>query len=294
MQRLLHTPSALLVRRLLVLYGILQLCRVLFYTYNHLTIGPIGWAEAGTLAGGSLRFDTRSILYADALFVLLSLLPFEFCCSRWYQRLLFWYYTVVNFVLIIVVNLADAVRFHLAQQRFTAADLFDIDFAALPGLFRTIGENWPLVLAALALLILLTSSFGRCDRCESILNPGWSYYIFSTLLFFGVGTLCVAGFRGGFSRNAAPLAPADAACYTAYAGKAQLIMSNPFYLVGEIRWDIPAKPADGQPEQEASSSASEPAVQAPDLQHDRPLKPEQEEGLHRMRQLQPFLQPQQQ
>ncbi len=187
MQRLLHTPSALLVRRLLVLYGILQLCRVLFYTYNHLTIGPIGWAEAGTLAGGSLRFDTRSILYADALFVLLSLLPFEFCCSRWYQRLLFWYYTVVNFVLIIVVNLADAVRFHLAQQRFTAADLFDIDFAALPGLFRTIGENWPLVLAALALLILLTSSFGRCDRCESILNPGWSYYIFSTLLFFGVG-----------------------------------------------------------------------------------------------------------
>ena len=71
MQRLLHTPSALLVRRLLVLYGILQLCRALFYTYNHLTIGPIGWAEAGTLAGGSLRFDTRSILYADALFVLL-------------------------------------------------------------------------------------------------------------------------------------------------------------------------------------------------------------------------------
>ena len=133
MQRLLHTPSALLVRRLLVLYGILQLCRALFYTYNHLTIGPIGWAEAGTLAGGSLRFDTRSILYADALFVLLSLLPFEFCCSRWYQRLLFWYYTVVNFVLIIVVNLADAVRFHLAQQRFTAAALFDIDFAALPG-----------------------------------------------------------------------------------------------------------------------------------------------------------------
>ena len=52
MQRLLHTPSALLVRRLLVLYGILQLCRALFYTYNHLTIGPIGWAEAGTLIGG--------------------------------------------------------------------------------------------------------------------------------------------------------------------------------------------------------------------------------------------------
>ncbi len=294
MQRLLHTPLALLVRRILVLYGILQLCRILFYTYNHLAIGPIGWSEAGTLIGGSLRFDTRSILYADALFVLLSLLPFEFCCSRWYQRLLLWYYAVVNFVLLIAVNLADAVRFHHTQQRFTADSLFDIEFAELPELFRTMGENWPLLLAAAALLVLLTGSFGRCDRCESILNPGWSYYTLSTVLFLGAAALCAAGIRGGFSRDAKPLAPADAACYTAYAGKAQLIMSNPFCLVGEIRWEFPAKPAGEEPAAETPAAAPEPAAEASDLQEEALPRLEREEGLQRMRRLEPFLQPQQQ
>ena len=34
MKRLLHTPLALLLRRIVLLYAVLMLCRVVFYLYN--------------------------------------------------------------------------------------------------------------------------------------------------------------------------------------------------------------------------------------------------------------------
>ncbi len=243
MRRFLHTPLALLVRRILVLYGILFLCRVLFYAYNRALIGAIGWAEVGALLRGTLLFDTVSVLYANGLFVLLSLLPFEFCCKPRYQKILFWYYTVVNFVLVIAANLADAVYFRYTQKRFTADELFFADNGnSLRLLFRFMGENWPLLLAAAALTMLLVGGFGRRDRCESILNPGWSYYTISTVLFLAAGGLCVAGIRGGFTRMTRPVTLSNATLYTSDPGKAHLILSNPFCILrtlgsaGKVRY----------------------------------------------------------
>lgn len=281
MQRLLRTPLVLLLRRIVVLYGILLLCRVLFYVYNRAMIGSIGWSEFGTLLCGSLRFDTRSILYADTLFILLSLLPFECCCSRAYQRMLFWYYTVVNFLLIVAANLVDTVLFHHAHRRLAAPDLLALDGGDLPGLFRLAGENWPLLVAAAALLILLMGCFGRCDRCESILNPGWSHRIIGTIIFLGVAALCTAGLRGGFRRDAEPLAPADVTRYTAHAGKARLIQSNPFCLVSSID----GLDLSGRKEQyEPPLPATVPPQEHPDSLKNRRL-PEQDGSLHRLRQL---------
>lgn len=198
MQRLLHTPLALLLRRILTLYVVLWLCRILFYSYNHVQLGAIGWPEVGALLRGSLLFDTASVLYANALFVVLSLLPFEFCCGPRYQKMLFWYYTVVNFVLIVAANLADAVYFHYTQKRITADEfLFADNDNSLLLVFKFMGENWPLLLAALALGVLLVIGFGRRTRCESILNPGWSYYTLSTVTLCLAAGLSIAGIREG-------------------------------------------------------------------------------------------------
>ena len=98
MKRLLHTPTALLLRRIALLYAVLMLCRVIFYLYNAQLLGPLSWGELGQLLAGSLKFDTASVVYADGVFVLLSLLPLHARERKWYRRLLFWYYAVVNAV----------------------------------------------------------------------------------------------------------------------------------------------------------------------------------------------------
>ena len=75
MKRLLHTPTGMLVRRIALLYVVAMLCRIVFWICNAAQLGPISWAEARTLLPGALKFDTASIVYADGLFILLSLLP---------------------------------------------------------------------------------------------------------------------------------------------------------------------------------------------------------------------------
>ena len=48
----------MLLRRIVLLYIVLLLCRIVFYCYNYALIGPLGWQEVLTLAGGGLKFDT--------------------------------------------------------------------------------------------------------------------------------------------------------------------------------------------------------------------------------------------
>ena len=52
MKRLLHTPTAMLLRRIALLYAVLMLCRVIFYLYNAQLLGPLSWGELGQLLAG--------------------------------------------------------------------------------------------------------------------------------------------------------------------------------------------------------------------------------------------------
>lgn len=143
MQRILRTQPLLLLRRIAWLYVLLMLCRVVFYCYNAALIGPLAWSELGTLLRGALLFDTASICYADGAFVLLSLLPLHLREKQWYRNLLFGYYVAVNALLVVVVNLSDAVYFHYTQKRFTADEIFFADndnSLLLVGKFLV--ENW--------------------------------------------------------------------------------------------------------------------------------------------------------
>ena len=235
MKRLLHTPLALLVWRIVLLYAVLMLCRTAFYLYNAAVLGPLTWAEAGPLLAGALKFDTASVVYADGVFILLSLLPLRLRERRWYRAVLFWYYVAVNAVLVAATNLADTVYFRYTQKRFTADEIFFADndnSLQLVGTFMA--ENWYLVLLWIALTALLAWGYRRRVREESIFSRGWAYYIGNTVIFAAAAGLSVAGMRGGMTRMTRPITLSNATLYTADSGKANLILSNPFCILRTI------------------------------------------------------------
>ena len=49
----------MLLRRIVLLYIVLLLCRIVFYCYNYALIGPLGWQEVLTLAGGASEVRHR-------------------------------------------------------------------------------------------------------------------------------------------------------------------------------------------------------------------------------------------
>ena len=230
MKRLLHTPLALLVWRIVLLYAVLMLCRTAFYLYNAAVLGPLTWAEAWPLLAGALKFDTASVVYADGVFILLSLLPLPLRERRWYRAVLFWYYVAVNAVLVVATNLADTVYFRYTQKRFTADEIFFADNDnSLQLVGKFMAENWYLVLLWIALTALLAWGYRRRVREESIFSRGWAYYIGNTVIF-----AAAAGLSGGMPRMTRPITLSNATLYTADSGKANLILSNPFCILRTI------------------------------------------------------------
>ena len=235
MKRLLHTPLALLVWRIVLLYAVLMLCRPACYLYNAAVLGPLTWAEAWPLLAGALKFDTASVVYADGVFILLSLLPLPLRERRWYRAVLFWYYVAVNAVLVVATNLADTVYFRYTQKRFTADEIFFADNDnSLQLVGKFMAENWYLVLLWIALTALLAWGYRRRVREESIFSRGWAYYIGNTVIFAAAAGLSVAGMRGGMTRMTRPITLSNATLYTADSGKANLILSNPFCILRTI------------------------------------------------------------
>jgi len=233
MKTLLRSHTLLVARRIGLLYVVLALCRLLFGLYNRALLGP---AEGSLwlLAEGSLRFDTVSILYADGLYIVLALLPLPLFIRehRLWQRMLFWLYAVVNSLLLVTVNLADAVYFRYTQKRFTADEIFFADNDNSAWLIvKFAAENWYLVLAGAALITLLVWGYGRHVEPRSPLRSRWSYYPAATLVLALAAGLSIGGIRGGFTRMTRPITLSNATLYAPTSARANLILSNPFCIL---------------------------------------------------------------
>ena len=229
--KIFKTHTALLIWRILLLYVVLMLCRILFYRYNSELIGPVESSELGALLCGALMFDNVSILYANALFIVLSLLPLHLRERGWWQSMMYWYYVVVNSLLLVVLNLSDAVYFRYAQKRLTAEELlFAENDNSLQLFFKFLGENLPIALAGVALIALL--AVGYCRRCrpQGLASGVW-YYLSSVVVFVLAIGLSIGGIRGGFTKMTRPITLSNATLYTPDNMRATMILSNPFCVL---------------------------------------------------------------
>jgi phosphoglycerol transferase MdoB-like AlkP superfamily enzyme len=222
---------ALVAWRLVLVYAVLALCRLVFLAYNRVDIGSIDASEAWNLIKGSLIFDTVTVVYTNALFIVASLVPFRFREKMWWQGAVFGYWIVVNAVSL-AINLSDAVYYHYTRKRFTADEIFfagNDNTAQL--LLKFMGENWYLVLFWAGLVATLALLYGRRIKPDTPIRNKWAYFGVNLVILAGACALCVGGVRGGFSRMTRPITLSNATQYAATAPKANLILSNPFAII---------------------------------------------------------------
>lgn len=234
-RRLLRHDGSVLLLRLLLLYPILFLCRIVFYLYNQTLLGGLHWQEIPGLIQGSLLFDTVSILYLNVLFIILSLLPFRFRNRNGYQKMLQWIYLITNSIGLIILNLADAMYFRYAFKRITPEELhfFQQDDNTSDILLHEIGTYWYIPLIVAALIVLLTFVYKKIQirRVDEITARPRIYYPVHTLLLLLSFVLFTFGIRGTFNFENRPVTLSNAALYTQEAQKASLILSNPFCII---------------------------------------------------------------
>ena len=232
--KIFRTHTALLAWRIVLLYVVLLLCRVAFYIYNRALIGALPTEELWSLLCGSMKFDTVSILYANAVFILLSVVPLHLREKRWWQAIMYWYYVIVNALLLVAINIADAIYFRYTQKRFSADEIFFADNDnSLQLVLKFAAENWYMVLIGVALIVLLAVGYRRRAKVEQLFAGVWYYVSGVVVMLVAVG-LAVGGVRGGFTKMTRPITLSNATLYTADNARATMILSNPFSILRTI------------------------------------------------------------
>ena len=113
------SPLVAVLCNLLMAYVVYFIARVVFLIENFgLYADTLTTSHLMELLRGGLVFDTTAILYTNALWVVMILLPVSRKESPVYQNICKWVFVVINTVALIV-NLCDTVYFQYTLRRTT-------------------------------------------------------------------------------------------------------------------------------------------------------------------------------
>ncbi len=108
--------------RFLWLLVLSSLIRILYYLYNIRYFPTPDIKEWLTIITGGLRFDTESLIYVNALFIILSMLPFPLRKYKLYNNLLKYVFIFTNLVFLLV-EIGDLLYFQYVFRRINGSDI---------------------------------------------------------------------------------------------------------------------------------------------------------------------------
>ena len=220
---------------MIMAYVAFMICRIVYVAINwtsfHEGIAQTSWND---LLSGSLLFDTSALLYLNALYLLLMLLPLHLKENARYHRIVRIVFLVFNGIGIIA-NLADSVYFPFTGRR-TTATVFN-EFSNEGNLGDIVGtellHSWYLVLLfvlmiwALYKLYVLPCTDDDDDKPIRLRT----YYPTLTAALLVMAGLTVAGMRGGFTTAVRPITISNANQYVSRPTDAAIVLNTPFSII---------------------------------------------------------------
>lgn len=235
------TVAAMLCN-LFMAYVVYMICRILYVAVNWEIFGE-GFSSLSLLSlfRGSLVFDTSAILYTNALYALLMLLPLHYKERRWWQRFSRGLYLWVNGIAV-VINLCDAVYFTYTGRRTTMTVLNEFSNESnLLGVFgHAVVEYWYLLVAGILIIHYMSKLYVRPGefKFDGSVRRYLAYYGVHTLCLLCFIPCCVAGMRGGFTTAVRPITISNANKYVNRPVEAAIVLNTPFSLIRTTGKDV--------------------------------------------------------
>ncbi len=219
----------LLGKRLLLVLGLYLFCRVYFCILNPSVFSPFEMYNVTLVFLNGLKFDTSSILFTNAPFILLHLFPFSFTTSSKYQYAIKVLMVVVN-AFFLSLNIIDTGYFTFQNSRSSADFVTNILFSTdtVPILPKYLFDYWFHTAATFFIFALLWIVFPkyRTVTFEKKLSPFLTGLNMS-LIAIAVILLSIIGFRGIAAK---PLRIVDAAVNTS-ARYAPYVLNSTFTVL---------------------------------------------------------------
>lgn len=214
----------ILLKRLLLLVAVYTILRLGFFIYNYSILfsnASIVDSLYSFLYG--IVFDINAILYINLLFILLSLLPFEFINNKGYQLFLKIIYLIIN-IPFIFLNIGDFeyIRYTGKRTDKSFMGMFD-DVVAQLG--QMIINYWYFSIIALIIIIFLIKIFPKYKNGSTKLS-----WLKSIGLFLISLAITFIGLRGSFGLK--PLSTLDA--YRISNSTSVLTLNSTFSFIHSI------------------------------------------------------------
>lgn len=226
--------SVLLLRMLLV-YVIYSVTRLLFYLFNLKLFADVTFSELLRMMAGGVKFDTSAIVYTNILVIALHILPFRFRYAYWYQQVCKYVFYVVN-IIAIIVNMSDSVYYRFTMRRTTTSVFteFQNEQNGIGLFFRFIWDYWYVTISVLIISALMIFLYRRIRLGQPSGGKWYVYYPVNIVLSAIVAGLCVGGMRGGFAHSTRPITLSNAAEYINKPEHRGIVLNTPFSLIRTI------------------------------------------------------------
>ena len=221
-----------LVYRILLAYVFYFLARLLFIVYNMELIKVDSTDEFIGLFYHGLVFDTTSILYVNALFILFSIIPVVSNTKKGFQKFLFYLYFATN-LFMYATNFIDFIyyRFNFGRSTRASLDVLKHESNKVALLWNFLINYWHVFLLFFIFAYVWIRFYKRIKIQHEAPLVNFKYFGYSTIGFLLIATLCIGGIRGDFKKSTRPINLLDASRYVKNASQADVVLNTPFAII---------------------------------------------------------------
>ena len=229
------SPLASMLLNLLLAYVVYFIARMVFLAENwNFYADNLTWPHFLEMMRGGLMFDTTAILYTNALWIVMVLFPLHWKENKTYHNICQWIFVAVN-ILTLAVNLVDTVYFRYSMRRTTTTIFQEFQNENnLGGIFWTeMVNHWYFFVLAGLVAWGLWKLYVKSDVSE-LKKRLPVYYPVMLVSLLGFVPFCVAGMRGGWTRDIRPITVSNANNYCDRPTETGLVLNTPFSLIRTI------------------------------------------------------------
>ena len=236
MKQLWQHPWVVATCNLLLVMVLYTISRLFFYWVNIDLYPSVSANHLLEMLFGGMRFDLTALLYLNALYLLLVLLPLPTAIRNHttYISMAKWSFWLPN-ILGFIVNCMDIVYVRFTDRRTTCTVFTEFqndgNLASIIG--QSMVQYWYVTLFGVTLIAL----FILCTRKQwQALTPRktWVYYVAESLLMVVTIYFVVIGIRGGFGKYTRPITISNALQYTNTPQETAILLNTPFSLMKSL------------------------------------------------------------
>ena len=223
---------------LLLVYITYFIARIVFFVGNYDLFPDMALSHIFELFKGGLLFDTSAILYTNAIWIILLLLPLHYKETKSMYHIDRLIFIIIN-VSCLTMNLMDTVYFRYTIRRTTTTIFQEFSNEGNIGkiLLEELVAHWYYLLLVLLVALLLYKLYiapqQYLDKLkEKGLSIRW-YYLIMLISLLSFAPFCVAGMRGGWT-DSRPITISKATAYCNRPSEVGIVLNTPFSLIRTI------------------------------------------------------------